>query len=365
MNLIDAVKFISNAQRKAGDEAATHCILRYGYAVASDGVLAAGCPIQEADLNCCPQTDMLRLALDRCVDTCSITQSADSLFIRSGEFSAYVPLADPSRLAVAVPDAGVAPLNEEFRTAVRVCGSLVKDSATTLLQSCIELGTGYTISTNGYVILQYWHGCDMPPSLLVPKRFADALNKIKKPLASFGFSEETFTVWFDDRSWLRTSIYQERIPDMVSKLVKVKQSWPIPAEFFEQASVVAKFSEDGDLYLSDGVIRSHSPESQNIGCYRSYSLGNIPDNVIYNAASLALVAKYATHFSTDPDRMTMIYGERIRGAIAHRFIVKPSSGLTQVQADYLAAVERNNSPCSLCGGDGMHNGEICDCEIPF
>jgi hypothetical protein len=355
MLLIEAVKFISHAQRRVGDERSTHCMIRYGNVIADDGVLSAGMPIEEADLNCCPQTQRLVLALARCGSEYQIVQADNSLFLRSADFSAYIPLCDPSALAVPVPDAAIAPLNEEFKTALAVCGSLVKDGASTLLQSCIQLDTGSAISTNGSVILQYWHGNDFPSGLLIPIQFAAALKRIKKPLHSFGFSKETLTVWFDDRSWLRTRLFQNKIPSMISKLVDDIKSTPFPKGFFEQADIVSHFSEDGDLHLNDEVIRSHA--TGNIGCYQSYPLKDIPNCVVYKASSLAAIAKYATHFNCC-EHLTMIYGPNMRGAVAHKFMRPIPKPKVREYGDGFRRYEAE--PCSKC-----INGVCTDDCIPF
>src|ERR1019366_5278854 len=361
MSLLAAVKFVSNAQRKAGITIDTHAIARYGYLVAFDGVLAAGCPIVETDLNCCPHIEKLKLALEQVGTEYQITQNEDSLFLRSGEFSAYIPLAEPSQLTVAVPDAPVAALNEAFRVAVQVCGSLVKDSAQTLMQSCIQLDNGFAISTSGSVIFQYWHGCSMPPALLIPKRFADALNKIKKPLASFGFSKKTFTVHFDDNSWLRTNLYQEKILSIESKLEKSDETIQFPPEFFEQASLVAKWSENGDVYLKDGLIHSHNPNTHpTCASYRSCEMELLPNNLIYNAAAIAAICKYAYSYDSSFGNLTMFYGDNLRGAIAHK-------QLYPVVTEYGHGFQRDESErepwyCSSGHSEFMPDCADCDAE---
>lgn len=368
MSLLDAVKFISHAQRSKGNERATHSLVRYGHIVANDGLLAAGSPIAEDDLNCCPQTDRLRLALERCGTEHQIVQSDDSLFLHSGEFSAYIPLCDAAKLAVAVPDPALGPLGEAFRTALRVVGSLVRDSAPTLLQSCLQLDTSSCIATNGFVILQYWHGFDMPPGLLVPKQFVDAVCRIKKPISAFGFSQETFTIHFEGDCWLRTNLFRERIPNMEAKLSDEVKRTPWPDGFFEQAALVAKFSEDGDLYLNDSLIRSH--KTGNLGCYQSYPMKDIPSCVIYQASTLAAIAKYATHFNCCSESFTMIYGENLRGAIAHRFM-RPSVteyGHGFYRDENESCMKRKSFPCTACGGEWTAGHDVCPhCgdNIPF
>lgn len=353
--LLEQVRFIKLAQRKKGDELSTHCVVRYGRIVAFNRTIAAGGPIIEDDLDCCPQTETLALALERCGEQYQLVQTPESLLLRSGEFQAYIPLCDPGKLAVAVPDAPVAPLGDAFRHALGVAGSLVKESAVTLLESAVQTDFGTCIATNGYVILQTWHGFDMP-KLLLPRAFVDALVKTKKRIVSFGFGESTFTVHFEDESWLRTNRYKEAIPDIASKLVESTNAYPIPDNFFAEASLVARWSEDGRLYVFDNCIRSHKDKS-NIGAYQSVPIAGLLQGVSYSIAALRLIDKHARSFDDSHDNLTMFYGEDLRGAIAHDLINKSKPSIAERRYETAA--------CSLCSNTGMFNGQICDCQIPF
>lgn len=322
-HLLEAVKFVAHAQQGKGDEAATHSIIRYGTIIASDRTLAAGARIVEDDLDCCPQTERLMLALKRCGEEHSIVQQPDSLFVRSGEFSAYVPLCDPGKLTVAIPDPACAPLGDEFRAALKATSVLVKENAATVLQSCIQLGAYSACSTNGTVILEAWHPYDMPPGLLIPKRFADAVVKIRKAIKSFGFSADTLTIHFEDASWIRTNLYKEKIPDMLSKLVRIENpATPFPVGFFGQVAEIAKWSEDGRVYVSDSTISSHPPTAERTGSVLSFPIADMAENASYPIASLKLISKLATHFDDRvAEKVTMFFGPRLRGAIAREPIV--------------------------------------------
>ena len=318
-HLLEAVKFVGLAQRGNGDETTQHAIVRYGAIIASNRTLAAGARIAEDDLDCCPHVDRLRLALEHCGQEHTIIQSADSLFVRSGEFSAYVPLCDPAKLTVATPDPAVAPLGDAFRASLVVAGSLVRENAPTVLHSCIQLNPYSVVATNGAVILEHWHGFDMPPGLLIPKSFAEAVCKSRGVIAAFGFTKATFTIHYEDKSWLRTNLYQEEIPNMLAKLPCGPVERPVPAGFFKQVAEVAKWSEDGRVYFREFVMSSHP--SNTAGCFELKPESGLPEYVSYTAASLKSISQFATHFE---DRInphaTMFFGTNLRGVIAHEAI---------------------------------------------
>lgn len=320
--LLDAVRFVALAQRARGDEMSTHCMIRYGTIIAQSPMLAAGARIEEDELSCFPQTSLLRAALESCSTEHQIVQREDGLFVRSGEFSAYVPVVQALNAAVPVPDAAIAPLHDAFRHSLTVTSVLAKDNARTLLQSCIQLNNGSTIATDGGVILEHWHGISMPPGLLVPKRFAEALGKVKKKLVSFGFSKTSFTVHFEDGAWLRTDLYTDKIPDMMSKLVNPSHQAEIRTGFFVNAVTVGQWSEDGSIYVYEDCIRSHHPDNVRLTAYQ-FPMSGLTQNVSYSLAALSVISKHAQRFDDKvAPGATMFFGDNVRGAIAHTRIVR-------------------------------------------
>ena len=373
--LLEQTRFIRLAQRKRGDEMATHCQIRYGMMIAYDRVLAAGAPILETDLECCPQSEMLLWALEQC-GSYSITQGADGLVLRSDAFTGIIPVCDPAKLTTPTPDAPIAPLGDAFRAALKVSGSLVKESASTLLQSCAQIDAGTCIATDGFVILQAWHGFDMPSGLLVPKAFIDALVKTRKQIVSFGYTpSETFTVHFSDQSWLRTHLYRDKIPSMAAKLKESEHTFELPKEFFKEVVKVAKWSEDGRVYFYEDVIRSH--KTVTVGCHQSFHMPEFRQGISYYAGALGRIASFATHFDDSHEGLTMFYGTGLRGAIVHDSINTPKvvkcrhcgaeekGGICQNYGCEGGYKHAHQGGCFECNYSGWINGQICDCEIPF
>jgi hypothetical protein len=353
--LLEQTQFIRLAQRKRGDEMATHCRIKYGMMIAFERVLAAGAPIIETDLDCCPQSELLLLALEQC-GSYSITQGADGLTLRSDAFVGIIPVCDPAKLATATPDPPLAPLGDAFRAALKVSGSLVKESAATLLQSCVQLDAGACISTDGYVILQAWHGFDMPPGLLVPKVFVDAVIKTRKEIASFGYTPgETFTVHFKDQSWLRTALYKEKIVDIAAKLRESSSTFELPKDFFAKVTEIAKWSEDGRVYIDNASINSHHPSKRNTGSTLSYPMPQLRQGISYSIAALKQITKYAQQIDDSHDRLTMFYGVGLRGAILHE-LIEPVIVDAQPSYDYKQEMQKyyerrdNRADCESCKG---------------
>jgi hypothetical protein len=362
-HLLEAVKHVSHAQRSRGDEAMTHCMIRYGRIVAFDRTIAAGAPVIEDDLDCCPQTERLRLALERCGAEHQIVQDAGSLFVRSGEFSAYVPLCDPAKLSTPIPDAACAPLGDAFRASLMITASLVKESAPTVLQSAVQLNPGSTVASNGTAILEAWHGFDMPPGLVIPKLFADAVVKCRKKIVAFGFSDLTLTVHFEGDCWLRTNLYKrDSVPSMLEKFVNVETMHAFPEGFFSQVADIAKWSEDGRVYIDNFLISSHRPDKRNVGSSLSFPMTELMQGVSYSINALRSIAKFATHYQDRATpNVTMFFGNGLRGAMAHESISAPSVKQEESAEEYAARMAVLKNQMCDCGKRLLD----CDVCIPF
>jgi hypothetical protein len=174
----------------------------------------------------------------------------------------------------------------------------------------------------------------------------------------------TFTVHFSDGSWLRTNRYKDKIPDMLARLVPCAESTPFPAEFFRQVADIAKWSEDGRVYLDNSRISSHPQGAAKVGSELSFPMPEMRQGMSYSIASLKAIANFATSYNDSvSEHSTMFFGSNLRGAIAHESLLKVSEELRQQRI--AAATEEGRKrallPCDCGSGKLMYD---CDC-IPF
>jgi hypothetical protein len=310
--LVNALKFVSVAQKEIGQPYQTHVALLNNTAVAFDGTVAAGCQIEE-DLVACPHTLRLIDALAKCGDTLSITQlDGDRLSIKSDKFKAYVPCVPVDNLTVAYPDPPCAVIDDRIKKGFEVVGVLASDNSQHVVTASILLRAGSMVATDRNIMFEYWHGIDLPPGIVVPKAGAIAVTKINKPLAQLGFSSRSVTFYFEDGSWLRSQLYDDKWPD-IDRVLNVKNNpWPIPEGFFKAVEAVASFSQSGALYFKPNLLRSHAED----GIGASYEVTGLPGGPIYRAKHLKLIEPYAKTIDfIGQNGIAYFYGDDIRGAI--------------------------------------------------
>lgn len=311
-SLVKALDFVALAQKDKGAPYQTHVALGRNKAVAYDGVLSAGHSIEE-DLVACPHTHTLLSALKKCSGALSVTQlDSGKLSIKSGKFRSYVPCLPDASLPGIYPDPRVGILNNSIRDGLALLSPFIVENSQRVVTASALLRSGSVLATNGQVLLEYWHGIDLPPGLIVPKLFINALCRINKDIVAFGYSESTFTVYFNDDSWLKTQLYNERWPNCDDILARPHKSQPLPSGFFEALDTILSFIEDGRVRIRDGRLQTH----QDHGVGANYEVDGLQANVVFNAKHLKLLdGVIKTIDFTGNNGVSFFYGDNIRGAL--------------------------------------------------
>jgi hypothetical protein len=318
-SLLQALEFCSCVSEKLGTPYETHIGLKNNWAIAFNGIIAAGAPI-ENDLYCHPHTLLMVEALSKCDEGYSFTQLDNGrLSIKSGKFKAIVPCLDPNLMQDAQPDPMIVPITNRFKEAIEAVGVLASENAQHVLTASILMNGQSVISTNRLMLFEYWHGLDLPPNIPLPKQFVLALVKQKKNLIGFGFSNSSATFHFEDGYWLRTQLYSDTWPD-VSRILNIEANlWAIDPQFFKALEAIAPFSETGNVYSDTNLLMSH-PE--NTGA--SHECNGIPKGFIYPIKQLTMMKGYVKTIDfmaqglSGASYMLKFEGDAMRGIISGR-----------------------------------------------
>lgn len=319
-SLLQAMRFVSIAQRSVGAPEQTHCRLFNNLAVASNGIITAGHKIQE-EIQVCPHTVTLTDALDSLPDgVFSLTLREDNtLTIRAEHFEAIVHCVPD--VPTIGPDAAAYLCDNRLNTAMNIAGAIVSDGAAKVVNASIQLRNGSVVSSNGNVILEAWHGVAMPELLIAPKALVTAAHKasfgLGKSLYRFGASSDSLTLWYEDGAWLKTQLYpaNTELPDLM-KWLNVPGTTPveIPEGFFELVKRLEPFSEDGQVMFSGGEVRT---TKQSLSTYAIESAKHLRGlSMSFNIKSLLTIQPYVkkAHFNVSPG-VSLFYGDSVRAAV--------------------------------------------------
>lgn len=345
-SLIEALKFVSVAQKDIGTPYQTHITLASLWAIGFDGVLAAGAPITE-NLDAAPNTTLFLDALTKCGSNYSIVQlDEDKLSVKTDKFRAFIPCLTHDLIQDVAPDTPVAAINNNLKTALAIVAPLASDNAQQVVTASILVRKGSVVATNRHLMFEAWHAIDLP-TICIPKIAATAIIKCDKPLARFGFSENTATFYFEDGSWIRTQLYAEQWPN-VDRILEVKANpWPIPPDFYKGVKAVASFNDEGQVFFGQNIIRSH--RETNIGA--SYDVSGIPAGLCFSSKYLLMLEPFVKAIDfVGYEEKAYFYGDNFRGALCsirhHAERTEPLAP-APASAPIVSTVPRPWSPASV------------------
>lgn len=251
-----ALDFCSVAYREIGAEYQTHVVLHAGWVFAFDGVIAAGHRTDDGP-SAAPCGHLLRLAIDR-AGPLSLGLADGALAVSCGGFRARVPCIPLESVQPFAPDPARLPapgLKEAFGSVAHIAAN----SGATVVESSLLLADNVITATNLKIVMQYWHGLDFGDTVFaVPRQLATAVLKATEPVTSVGWSDRTFTVYFESGAWLRSQLYSEEWPN-VEKVFERRDAsvipQPLPADFFDAVSAVLPFAgELGHIRLEQDMV---------------------------------------------------------------------------------------------------------------
>jgi hypothetical protein len=312
--LLTAIKSLSHVLKPNGTVHETHIQLHDGWAVAHNQIIGMGerVPI---DLYACPNAQLLQAALTKCEQNIAITQLDTNLSIKSDKFRALVPCLPPDGLPRVFPDAPVAQLDDRLKAAFLMALPLGGDDEHALTAS-ILLANGSVVTTDRKVILDCWHGIDLP-TLMLPKTLLKLMKSVSKKFKAFGFSNNSFTIYLEDDSWIKSQLYIQEWPDVFRVLNGPSNPLAIPDGLWEALDAVEDFSDDGWAYTRDGRIGSH--QSDDKGAY--HECYGIPPGITFSINQLQEIkpwAKKIDFFAKSVNGMNCIkaFGDTTRCVIA-------------------------------------------------
>lgn len=310
--LIQALKFVSVAQKKSGTTEQQFCAMTQGWLVANNGILTVATKIEET-LNTCPHTYQLLDALNKTGDDVNITQLNEAtLSVKSDKFKALIPCCTIEELSLGAPDPVYMPVDNRLKDAFEAVMDIATDGAEVAHLAAVLLQPNTTVATNNAVIMEYWHGLPIPGEFMVPKSAAAAVVDSKKDLTGIGFGASSVTFYFADESIIKTQLYADRFPAYGHLLNVESNAWPLPEEFFKAVRAVESFSKDGIVHFDNNVVSSREVENE----ATTYKVEGVPDGMAFVAKYLLKVeaAMKTAHFDKEANNV-LFFGDNVRGLV--------------------------------------------------
>lgn len=302
--LINALKFVSLS-------GAEYCSIGDNLITAFTDTICLGYPIEE-DLNVQANIKNFLKSLEQSTDQTAITQlNLHKLHVNSGELQVYINCTD--KVQHVKPNDPEIELDIAFCKAIELLNPIVSSRGDNVALRTILNSGGSMFATNRFLLVEYWHGTELG-NFNIPKKFCDILLKSKKTPKGFGKSESSFTVWFDDGSWIMGRIYPDKWLDATAILDVQIASKPISAEFLKAMEGVLPFCDTGLAFCQDGCLQS----SLDASAGASYPVPELPGPVQFGSKDLKFISKYATDIDMQNKDLLYFYGRNLRGALSSR-----------------------------------------------
>lgn len=310
--MLRALKFVGANLKKSGELQQTHAVIHKGIISACDGGMVVGMPVAE-QFSACPHAKLLQAALNKCGDTLSLVVADNgTLEVISDKFSASVPCCEMVKLPTMMPDPRSGELSDSVKEGFAAVLPIINENSPTAFTAGVLLRKNTLVGTNTLVIVEWWHGFDLPMDFLVPKSAVVAVVKAQAKLTGFGFSQSSVTFWFEDDSYIKTQLFESRYPNFAKLLDRTLEMTDVSEEFVTAVDSVQGFSDTTLLYLMDGEVRSHY--NGKLGA--KYQCEGLPTNMAYSAENLRFVLTLATKIALPPNDHALFYGKSLRGALA-------------------------------------------------
>lgn len=316
--LLEVVRFLSCITKDEGAPTDTHILLSNKTATAFNGIVGAGAIIDE-DLVCAPHAKTFLNALSKCGENYSLTQLDQSkLSIKSGPFKANIPCIDPALLLFPTPDANIAPIDDKFKEAISLVEKVKPENGQRVVTLSFLLNGASIIATDGKILIEAWHGLDLPTGIPIPKATIPVLLSHSKKLIGFGISGITVTFYFEDNSFIRSQLYKEQWPDISHITEKPSNPITVPPDFFKGVSAVNEFSSNGFIYFNDGKIQSHEVDEKGA----QFEVEGLRKGPVYSVKYLNLIKDivekvdfYVQANNSSKGYMMTFYGKNCRGVL--------------------------------------------------
>lgn len=325
--LLQAVSSAVSIQKGSGlTDRQTHCRFFNGYVVATNNVQMIGIPVTGIAVDCCPHSKTLIAALERCTEATTFTLEGSTLVVASGKVRVPVPCLDQAALSDLYPDGGQGKAGEALAEALGVVAGIVDDADERHFCRPVYMGADLVQGTHkGHINVQVFHGVNPLPDIALPKETALSISKHTSKLVALGLGPGTATFWFEDSSFIRTSLHDIKCPaiDRTLERKKVCDPTPVNASLFEAVRtmapfVSAKLAETGNanaLTFSEGKVWAGMYENPNVASFE-YPDSPIKD-VTINSEYLLMFEGIAESVVCDEfERRIYFYGQRFRAVIA-------------------------------------------------
>lgn len=274
----------------------TYYLVKDGEIIATDGQVTAGAPFPQDRTFMVPAVEFDKV-LNKLGDTAEINIEEGAILVTKGRYRSRInTLKDIDVFTFARPEGKMTKPPKDFVRSLRRLRPFVSDNATRVFAMAYRLRAGdMTVTNNISVARILLPACKIAFDHNIPVWAVDkVLGRGSGDLTAIQFTTTSFSFIFDDDSWLRTPLIDEKFPDeTLDNLLSAtpEASVELTAEWREVCGTVAS--------LCDSTLRI-LPDKITGGRGQAGTEGDIESEVkaltAWDLKTLEFVLGLATHF---------------------------------------------------------------------
>lgn len=312
--MLAELKFVvGSVAKKDYLPALTHFCIENGTVRGYNGTLALCSPIP-FDISCKPKATALVQAIRNCTETISLSMTAAGrLSIKSGKFKAFVECIEGESNHVVPEGQRINIDGVGFLAAVKAVAEFMGDDASRPWSNGILFKGQSAFATNNVIVVEYWTGVDFPIVVNIPRAAVKEILRINEAPEYAQVTEQSFSLHYSNKRWIRSQILSSEWPDLSSILNKPSNQIPVNPNLFEGLEVIKPFADKmGRIIFNEGSVCTSLTE----GDGAKYEVEGLNYEGSYNVEMLASLAGVAhTIDLTTYPKPCLFMGDRLRGAI--------------------------------------------------
>lgn len=318
--MLDALRFVAAAvAKKDYVQDLTHFKIKHGRVTGFNGMMALSSDI-DVDLDIQPHAGRLLAAIKACPGTISLNMTpTGKLAVKSGKFKSFVDCLPDESAYFVEPEGESIDLGPNFLAGIKAVSPAMGVDASRPWAMGVKLQKQSMFATNNVMLVEYWHGTDIPIDVVIPDVAVNELIRIDEPPTRVQVTENSISFWFSETRWLRTSLLEGGSwpTDRMEKVLSASDGDQLPfsEEFFEAVDTLKPFLEEtGSLFLSPNLISTSRYDGE--GSSVEITIPGVTEMQAYHHRQLALLSEVAKTIDwTAYPRPCMFRGERLRGAL--------------------------------------------------
>lgn len=320
--MLDALRFVASAvAKKDFVPELTHFKIEAGRVTGFNGQIALSSPI-DVDLDVRPQATQLINAIRSCEGVISLSMTPSGrLTVRDEKFRAHIPcLAEDTALFVS-PEGETVTLGAGFMDGLRAVSPVMGVDASRPWAMGVKLAKQSMVATNNVMLVEYWHGDNIPLDVVLPAAAVNELLRINEAPQRVQVTENSISFWFEGDRWLRSQLLlggawpMDRLNAIMG--MDANNPQPLPADLGDQVEALKAFlGERQTVYVAGDALSTSAEEGE--GAAVTVELPGVGDMQAYHYKQLTLLAEVAETIDWSAYPQPCMFrgkGGRLRGAI--------------------------------------------------